>query len=188
MSHAHYVSTYCQFCAALAPRATGRSPPPPKPGRLLSKRRLQRRQVAVYAVAVALAVGTAVARPDATTAAERLIDPVLATLPYLTVLEIPFVRLRRAFTNGRLVAAALGTNSVVRVLTRALPPDPVVLVGALLVFPLTLTLPAGYGLAPAVVVTQTLVELAGLVLLTRVVPAWLLPDAPAPLPVGRWGD
>ncbi len=38
--------------------------------------------------------------------------------------------------------------------------------------------PAGYALAPAVVVTQTLVELTGMVVLTRVVSAWLVPDGP----------
>jgi len=47
---------------------------------------------------------------------------------------------------------------------------------SLVVLPLALALPAGYGLAPAVVVTQTLVELSGMVVLTRVVPAWLVPD------------
>jgi len=50
--------------------------------------------------------------------------------------------------------------------------------------------PVGYALAPAVVVTQTLVELTGMVVLTRVVPAWLVPESPdhfLDLDVGR-GD
>ncbi len=47
---------------------------------------------------------------------------------------------------------------------------------SLVVLPLALALPAGYRLAPAVVVTQTLVELTGMVVLTRLVPAWLLPE------------
>jgi len=46
---------------------------------------------------------------------------------------------------------------------------------SLVVLPLALALPAEYALAPAVVVTQTLVELAGMVVLTRVVPAYLVP-------------
>ena len=50
---------------------------------------------------------------------------------------------------------------------------------SLVVLPLALALPAGYELAPAVVVTQTLVELLGMVVLTRVVPRWLLPEAPS---------
>lgn len=49
---------------------------------------------------------------------------------------------------------------------------------SLVILPLALALPAGYELVPAVVVTQTLVELSGMVVLTRVVPAWLLPEAP----------
>jgi len=50
---------------------------------------------------------------------------------------------------------------------------------SLVVLPLALALPAGYELVPAVVVTQTLIELTGMVVLTRVVPKWLVPDAPA---------
>ena len=49
---------------------------------------------------------------------------------------------------------------------------------SLVILPLALALPSGYALAPAVVVTQTLVELMGMVVLTRVVPAWLVPDSP----------
>lgn len=318
---------------------------------------LQRHQVAVYAVAVLLAVGTGVSRPSSSTFIEQLIDPILAILLYVTFLEIPFVRLRRAFTNGRFMAAALGMNFIVVPivvwgLTRLLPPEPVILVGvfmvlltpcidyvitfadlaggnaeqitaatpalmlvqlvllpvylwlfmgaeiaeviepgpfieafliiivlpltlawlteawaersprgeswqdmmgwlpvpmmgvtlfvviasqlprvqesigqiavvvpvyvafivimpllgrvaaglfqmdvgesralvftsvtrnSLVVLPLALALPAGYGLAPAIVVTQTIVELTGMVVLTRVVPAWLLPEPPSPI-------
>ena len=53
---------------------------------------------------------------------------------------------------------------------------------SLVVLPLAPALPAGYALVPAVVVTQTLVELAGMVVLVRVVPGWLLPGRPAPSP------
>jgi len=324
---------------------------------------LQHHQVAVYAVAVLLAVGVGVGRPSSATFIERFIDPVLALLLYVTFLEIPFVRLRRAFTNGRFMAGALAMNFlvvplVVFGLTRFLPRDPVVLVGvfmvlltpcidyvitftelaggdaeqvtaatpvlmlvqllllpaylwlfigeqvaqiiepgpfveaflliialpltlawlteawaersatgqrwqttmgwlpvpmlaltllvviasqlprvrdaidqiaavvpvyvafllvmpvlgrlaaglldmdvgegralvftsvtrnSLVVLPLALALPAGYGLAPAVVVTQTLVELTGMVVLTRVVPAWLLPDVPTDLRADKTG-
>ncbi|MDZ7688457.1 MAG: arsenic resistance protein, partial [Halobacteriales archaeon] len=45
---------------------------------------------------------------------------------------------------------------------------------SLVVLPLAVALPDGYGLAPAVVVTQTLVELSGMVVLTRVVPRFLV--------------
>lgn len=99
---------------------------------------LQRHQVLVYAVAVALAVVLGVGRPTRAASIEGLINPVLAVLLYVTFLEIPFVRLRRAFTNGRFIGAALGMNFlvvpvIVWGLTRLLPPDRVILVGVLLV-------------------------------------------------------
>ncbi|SDZ98000.1 Arsenite efflux pump ArsB, ACR3 family [Haloplanus vescus] len=116
---------------------------------------LQRHQVAVYAVAVALAIGVGVGRPEAAPVIERFIDPVLAVLLYVTFLEIPFVRLRRAFANGRFMAAALGTNFlvvpvVVWGLLHLLPADPVVLVGVCLVL-----------LTPCIDYVITFTELAG---------------------------
>jgi ACR3 family arsenite transporter len=105
---------------------------------MVSKDWLQRRQVVVYAVAVSLAVGAGVGRPGLGSSFEGLINPVLAVLLYVTFLEIPFARLRQAFSNGRFIAAALGMNFlvvpvVVWGLTRALPQDSVVLVGAFMV-------------------------------------------------------
>jgi len=119
------------------------------------KDRLQRRQVAVYAVSVALAVGVGVVLPGSATFVEPLIEPVLVVLLYATFLEIPFVRLRRAFTNGRFIAAALGMNFlvvpfVVWVLTRTLPGEPAVLVGVLMVL-----------LTPCIDYVITFTELAG---------------------------
>ncbi|WP_336024055.1 arsenic resistance protein [Halobellus salinisoli] len=103
-----------------------------------SKAWLQRNQLAVYAVGVALAVAFGVGVPSAAPLFEASITPVLAVLLYVTFLEIPFVRFRRAFTNTRFVAAALGMNflvvpAVAFALTRVLPADPAVLVGAFLV-------------------------------------------------------
>ncbi|QCS43598.1 arsenic resistance protein [Natrinema versiforme] len=120
-----------------------------------TKNWLQRRQVAVYAVAVILAIGVAVGRPESDSFLEGLIDPVLAVLLYVTFLEIPFVRLRRAFTNGRFMAAALGMNFlivpvVVWGLTRFLPPEPVILVGVFMVL-----------LTPCIDYVITFAELAG---------------------------
>ena len=120
-----------------------------------SKRWLQQRQVAVYAAFVLLAVGVGVGRPSAATFLERLIDPVLAVLLYVTFLEIPFVRLRRAFRNGQFVAAALGMNFlvvpvVVWGLTRLLPQRPAILVGAFMVL-----------LTPCIDYVITFTELAG---------------------------
>jgi ACR3 family arsenite efflux pump ArsB len=104
----------------------------------LTKPWLQHHQVGVYAVAVLLAIAVGAWRPTTGTTIEPFINPVLAGLLYVTFLEIPFVRIRRAFRNARFMLAALGMNFlvvpvVVYGLTRALPQEPVVLVGALMV-------------------------------------------------------
>jgi ACR3 family arsenite transporter len=116
---------------------------------------LERHQVAVYAVAVLLAVAVGFGRPRSAGLVESFIDPVLVVLLFVTFLEVPFVRLRRAFTNGRFMAAALGVNFlvvpvVVWGLTRFLPDDPVVLVGAFMVL-----------LTPCIDYVITFTELAG---------------------------
>ena len=46
---------------------------------------------------------------------------------------------------------------------------------SLVVLPLALALPDAYALTPAIVVTQTLVELVGMLVYIRLVPAWILP-------------
>ncbi|WP_324758343.1 arsenic resistance protein [Haloarcula sp. GH36] len=104
----------------------------------LSKRRIQRNQVTLYAVAVLVAVGVGSVAPETSRVLEPLINPVLAVLLYVTFLEVPFVRIRRAFRNGRFMGAALGMNFVVVPfvvfgLSRFLPREPVILVGAFMV-------------------------------------------------------
>ncbi|PSQ17148.1 arsenic resistance protein [Halobacteriales archaeon QS_8_69_26] len=121
----------------------------------LSKRWIGHNQVGVYAVAVALAVGTGLELPGAGPVLEVLINPVLAVLLYVTFLEVPFVRIRRAFRNGRFMLAALGVNflvvpAVVFGLTRFLPQEPAVLVGAYMVL-----------LTPCIDYVITFTELAG---------------------------
>lgn len=105
---------------------------------MISKDWLQQHQLGVYAAAVSVAVGFGVFRPEAGSSFETLINPVLAVLLYVTFLEIPFGRLRRAFTNRRFMTAALGMNFlvvpvVVWGLTRFLPRNSVVLVGVFMV-------------------------------------------------------
>lgn len=122
---------------------------------MVTKDWLQRHQVAVYAVAVLFAIGAGLGQPDLSTILEQFINPVLAVLLYVTFLEIPFIKLRRAFTNGRFMAAALGMNFlivpiVVFGLTRFLPQEPVILVGAFMVL-----------LTPCVDYVITFAELAG---------------------------
>jgi ACR3 family arsenite efflux pump ArsB len=105
---------------------------------MITKQWIRHNQVALYAVAVLFAIGFGIGRPSDAPVFEKLINPVLAVLLYVTFLEIPFVRIRRAFTNGRFMAATLGMNFlvvpiVVWGLTRFLPPEPVVLVGVFMV-------------------------------------------------------
>lgn len=99
---------------------------------------LQRHQVTIYAASVVLAVSFGVGLPSTAPLFEQVITPVLAVLLYVTFLEIPFTRFRRAFTNVRFIAAALGMNFllvpvVVYALTRLLPPEPVLLIGVFMV-------------------------------------------------------
>lgn len=74
---------------------------------------------------------------------------------------------------GRLVAGLLGMDAdqshalIFTSVTR----------NSLVILPLALALPSGYELAPAVVVTQTLVELTEMVVLTRLVAGWLVPES-----------
>jgi ACR3 family arsenite transporter len=104
----------------------------------VTKEWIQQNQILIYATGVLLAVIVSFAQPGLSSTLEPLINPVLAVLLYVTFLEIPFVKLRRAFTNGRFMLAALGMNFlvvpvVVFVLTRFLPQNPVILVGVFLV-------------------------------------------------------
>ena len=75
--------------------------------------RLVGNQVGVYAVAVLVAVALGVGRPGLESGFESLIEPVLVVLLYVTFLEVPFVRLRAAFTDHRFMSAAPGMNFLV---------------------------------------------------------------------------
>ncbi|MFD1644841.1 arsenic resistance protein [Haloarchaeobius litoreus] len=121
----------------------------------LSKRWLQHNQVAVYAVYVLVAIAVGLGLPSVSSSLETVINPVLAVLLYVTFLEIPFVRIRRAFRNRRFMLAALGTNFllvpvVAFGLTRFLPDGSVLLVGTLMVL-----------LTPCIDYVITFTELAG---------------------------
>lgn len=121
----------------------------------ISRQGIQHNQVGVYAIAVLLAIGTGLGQPGASSVLELLINPVLAVLLYVTFLEIPFVRIRRAFRNRRFMLAALGMNFlvvpiVVFGLTRFLPQEPVILVGVFMVL-----------LTPCIDYVITFTELAG---------------------------
>jgi ACR3 family arsenite efflux pump ArsB len=121
----------------------------------ISRRWIQHHQVGLYAIAVLLAIGIGFGRPSTSSVLGSLINPVLAVLLYVTFLEIPFVRIRRAFRNRQFMLAALGMNFlvvpvVVFGLTRFLPQEPVILVGVFMVL-----------LTPCIDYVITFTELAG---------------------------
>ena len=137
---------------------------------MTTKAQLQHNQVAIYAGAVLVAVGVGLGRPGWAPLFEQVINPVLAGLLYVTFLEVPFVRIRRALANKRFIGAALGMNFVVVPLvvwglTAFLPQGSALLVGALMVL-----------LTPCIDYVITFTELAGgdAELVTAATPALML--------------
>lgn len=99
---------------------------------------LERRQVAVYLAGLLAGMAIGLALPGADSIFERLIYPMLGGLLYVTFLQVPFVELRGALADRRFAAAVMLLNFVavpvvVWGLTRLLPDDQAVLLGALLV-------------------------------------------------------
>jgi ACR3 family arsenite efflux pump ArsB len=104
----------------------------------VSPERLERNQIWVYATGLVLGAVLGLARPKLGSALEILVYPVLGILLYATFLQVPFRELRRSFTHGRYMAAALALNFlvvpvVVWVLARLAPQEPAVLLGVYLV-------------------------------------------------------
>ena len=98
---------------------------------------LENRQISVYFSTVILAVLVALFVPG-TAILEAGINPALALMLFVTFLQVPLADLGRAFTHIRFFAALLTTNFVmvpllVAILVQFLPPDPMVLLGVLLV-------------------------------------------------------
>lgn len=91
---------------------------------------------------------------------------IAAVVPVYVAFLIVMPLLARALAGALSMPAGEGRALVFTAVTR----------NSLVVLPLALALPAGYELVPVVVVTQTLVELAGMVTLTQMVPRVLLPD------------
>ncbi|WP_432151499.1 arsenic resistance protein [Streptomyces sp. bgisy029] len=100
--------------------------------------RMERHQVAVYLAAMALGALLGLAVPSAGPGLERLINPVLGALLFVTFLQVPAAELLRSLRDGRFVAAALVVNFLVVPLVVAamftfLPADRAVRLGVLLV-------------------------------------------------------
>jgi ACR3 family arsenite transporter len=105
---------------------------------VMSRDRLERNQIWVYAAALLLGAVLGLAMPRMGLALEVLIYPVLGVLLYATFLQVPFQELRRSFTHGRYMAAVLALNflivpAVVWLLARLAPQEPAFLLGVYLV-------------------------------------------------------
>lgn len=97
-----------------------------------------RHQIAVYLLALAAGGLVGVLAPQRSPALGPAIEPVLAVLLFATFRQVPFTALAQAFRDGRFLVAVLAVNFlvvplVVLGLTRLLPDDRAVLLGALLV-------------------------------------------------------
>ena len=100
--------------------------------------RLERHQVAVYVGAIVAGVATGWLAPGLGPGLERVINPVLGALLYVTFLQVPAKDLLRSARDSRFLAAALAVNFVVVPLVVAamftfLPADQAVRTGVLLV-------------------------------------------------------
>ena len=104
----------------------------------MSRDRLERNQVWVYAAGLLLGAALGLVLPGRASALEALIYPVLGVLLYATFLQVPFRELRRSFAHGRYMAAVLALNflvvpAVAWLLARLAPQEPAVLLGVYLV-------------------------------------------------------
>jgi ACR3 family arsenite efflux pump ArsB len=103
-----------------------------------SRERLERAQVWIGAVALLMGGAIGLTRPGLAPLFASLVTPALGVLLYATFLQTPFPALRRAFVNGRYLAAVLTMNFVIVpivawFLARLAPQDPAVLIGMFLV-------------------------------------------------------
>ncbi len=101
------------------------------------------------------------------TAAEQLLVLVPLYAGFLVVMAVAGIGVARLFRLSYSATRALVFSGATR--------------NSLVVLPLALSLPASLSLAPVVVVTQTLVELLGMVVFVRLIPR-LTPDRAAVLP------
>ncbi|WP_194789110.1 arsenic resistance protein [Pseudomonas sp. UFMG81] len=104
----------------------------------MDREQLERNQIPLYFIAVALAAAVGLLAPGAARPLELLVTPAIAVLMYAMFLQIPFLDLRAGMGNRRFMGALLLANFVLVPLlvwagTRGLVEHPAVLAGALLV-------------------------------------------------------
>jgi len=99
---------------------------------------LERRQVPLYLVALAVGALGGLVAPDLADPAQAAINPVLGLLLYATFLGVPLIKVGRAFRDWRFLLTILAVNFavvplVVFALSRIVAHDQVLLVGVLFV-------------------------------------------------------
>jgi len=104
----------------------------------MTRLELERRQVAVYAAAIAVGLALGGAWPALGPAFEALLWPALVALLFVTFAQMPLLHLREAFADRRFVGAVLVGNFIAVPLalwaaTPWLPADPVLRLGIWLV-------------------------------------------------------
>jgi ACR3 family arsenite transporter len=104
----------------------------------LDRLTLERGQVWIYLAAIAAGLVAGSAQPALAGTFDALLWPALALLLYVTFVQVPLLHLREALSDRRFIAAVLVGNflvlpAVVFLLLLALPPDPALRLGVLLV-------------------------------------------------------
>jgi ACR3 family arsenite efflux pump ArsB len=127
----------------------------------------------VVGLALLLVIGLYVVVASQLPRVQEAIEQIAAVVPVYVAFLVVMALLGRAVAGLLDLDAGASRALVFTSVTR----------NSLVVLPLALALPAGYRLVPAVVVTQTLVELMGMVVLTRVVPTWLVRRTPTPIAI-----
>ncbi|WP_084185064.1 arsenic resistance protein [Desulfonatronum thiodismutans] len=99
---------------------------------------LERRQVWLYLSTIIAGLLVGSAWPGVGRLFEALLWPTLIVLLYATFIQVPLLHLRDAFTDHRFLAATLTGNFLILpvlvwILVQALPPDPALRLGVLLV-------------------------------------------------------
>lgn len=97
---------------------------------------------------------------------EGALGQVIVVVPIYVVFLVIMIFVGRATARLFSLGVASGRGLIFTGATR----------NSLVVLPLALALPAGYEIVPAIIITQTLVELAGMLVYVRMMPAWILPD------------
>uniref|UniRef100_UPI0004ABE6B2 arsenic resistance protein n=1 Tax=Desulfonatronum thiodismutans TaxID=159290 RepID=UPI0004ABE6B2 len=104
----------------------------------LDRLTLERRQVWLYLSTIIAGLLVGSAWPGVGRLFEALLWPTLIVLLYATFIQVPLLHLRDAFTDHRFLAATLTGNFLILpvlvwILVQALPPDPALRLGVLLV-------------------------------------------------------